>query len=263
MTTLRRSKQDFFSTLKPQSKKFWTALKYLRKSDSSIPCLVVNGCKIEQDEEKAQVLNKQFYANFNHSLPPLDPNSFKQPTRDLPENLRCTEDEVFNLLSNLDTTKANGPDGISAKMLKATAETITPSITMLFNISIKNCELPYDWKLAHVTPIPKSNDKSDPLNYRPISLLSILVKLLEKHMYSKILEQLKDISFLSNKQWGFTKGKSTTGALLNIQSVSPRQEVVQALETWRSETEGTYSCLRETLNKYSVFTGRNPLVSGK
>ena len=45
------------------------------------------------------------------------------------------------------------------------------------------------------------------------------------------------------------------------QSVSPRQEVVQALETWRSETEGTYRCLRETLNKYSVFTGRNPLVS--
>ncbi len=48
----------------------------------------------------------------------------------------------------------------------------------------------------------------------------------------------------------------------NVRSVSPRQEVVQALETWRSETEGTYSCLRETLNKYSVFTGRNPLVSG-
>ncbi len=49
---------------------------------------------------------------------------------------------------------------------------------------------------------------------------------------------------------------------VNIQSVSLRQEVVQALETWRSETEGTYSCLKETLNKYSVFTGRNPLVSG-
>ena len=49
---------------------------------------------------------------------------------------------------------------------------------------------------------------------------------------------------------------------VNIQLVSPRQEVVQALKTWRSETEGTYSCLRETLNKYSIFTGRNPLVSG-
>ena len=45
-------------------------------------------------------------------------------------------------------------------------------------------------------------------------------------------------------------------------NIQPRQEVVQALETWRSETEGTYSCLRETLNKYSVLTWRNPLVSG-
>ena len=51
-------------------------------------------------------------------------------------------------------------------------------------------------------------------------------------------------------------------SIVKIPPVSPRQEVVQALETWRSETEGTYSCLRETLNKYSVFTGRNPLVSG-
>ncbi len=51
-------------------------------------------------------------------------------------------------------------------------------------------------------------------------------------------------------------------SIVNIQSVSPRQEVIQALETWRSETEGTYSCLRETLNKYSIFTERNPLVSG-
>ncbi len=126
-------------------------------------------------------------SNMMKKRPRSSTNSFMQISTihfllltQIPLNNRCTEDEVFNLLSNLDTTKANGPDGISAKMLKATAETITP---MLFNLSIKNCELPYDWKLAHVTPIPKSNDKSDPLNYRPISLLSILVKLLEKHNY--------------------------------------------------------------------------------
>ena len=50
--------------------------------------------------------------------------------------------------------------------------------------------------------------------------------------------------------------------VVNIQPVTPRQEVVQALETWRSETEGSYSCLRETLNEYSIFSRRNPLVSG-
>ena len=50
-------------------------------------------------------------------------------------------------------------------------------------------------------------------------------------------------------------------SIINIPPVSPRHEVVQVLETWRSETEGTYSSLRETLNNYSIFTGRNPLVS--
>ncbi len=185
MTTLRRSKLEPSSLSQKNFGQLWNTWE-------NQTCLAA---KSNRTKKRPRSLNKQFYQIFNHSLPPLDPDSFKQPKRDLPENLRCTEDEV---LSNLDTTKANGPDEISAKMLKATAETITctPSITMLFNLSIKNCELPYDWKLAHVSPIPKSNDKSDPLNYRPISLLSILVKLLEKHMYSKILEHL---SFLSNK----------------------------------------------------------------
>ncbi len=98
---------------------------------------IVNGRKIKQDEEKAQVLNnKQFYANFNHSLPPLDPDipfffflNNQQETY-LRTYAAHAEYEVFNLLSNLDTTKSNDPDGISTKMLKATAETITPSITV-------------------------------------------------------------------------------------------------------------------------------------
>ena len=72
-------------------------------------------------------------------------------------------------------------------------------------------------------------------------------------MYRRILSpSILNIPLVSPRQ--------SRASNVNIKSVSPRQEVVQALEMWRSETEGTYSCLRETLNKYSVFTGRNPLV---
>ena len=56
-------------------------------------------------------------------------------------------------------------------MLRATATSITPAIMKLFNTSVMTGELPMDWKVALVTPIPKSGDKSDPNNYRPISLL--------------------------------------------------------------------------------------------
>ena len=78
---------------------------------------------------------------------------------------------------------------------------------------------------ALVTPISKSGDKSDPNNYRPISLLSLLSKLLEKHIYNCIMKHIKDQSPISEKQWGFMKGKSTTGALLT------------AVESWHSELE--------------------------
>ena len=63
-----------------------------------------------------------------------------------PDDLFCTEEEIFDYLSSLDTTKANGPDGISAKMLKESSPAITSSLTKLFNTSIKLGEVPSEWK---------------------------------------------------------------------------------------------------------------------
>ena len=80
-----------------------------------------------------------------------------------------------------------GPDGISARMLKATSESIAPSLTNLFNLSIAKGHFPKLWKAARVVPIPKSTTKHSPSGYRPISLLSILSKLLEKHFHSLTL----------------------------------------------------------------------------
>ena len=113
-----------------------------------------------------------------------------------------------------DPTKATGVDLLSAKMLKATATSIAPAVTSLFNLSLAQGLLPAEWKLARIMPIPKSQEKSDPANYRPISLLSILSKLLEKHVKAYLIDHLQICSPLSPNQWGFSQGKSTTGALL-------------------------------------------------
>ena len=85
------------------------------------------------------------------------------------------------LLSSIDVSKASGPDGIGARMLKSTAASIAPAVTNLFNLSLRLGRVPSEWKSARVTPVPKSSKFSDPANYRPVSLLSILSKLLEKH----------------------------------------------------------------------------------
>ena len=133
-----------------------------------------------------------------------------------PETISCTEEEVMGLLLAVDTSKALGPDGISGKMLKNTALSIAPSVTKLFNLSIKT-----------VIPIPKSSDNTDnPCNYRPISLLPVISKLLERHIYSVVWEHLTESEMLDGAQWGFTSGKSTVTALL-----SAFHDIFQLLES--------------------------------
>ena len=77
-------------------------------------------------------------------------------------------------IKSLDVNKASGPDGISVRMLKSTARSIAPSLTKLFNISIRLGRFPESWKTSAVVPIPKSSNHKDASNYRPISLLPVL-----------------------------------------------------------------------------------------
>ena len=100
-------------------------------------------------------------------------------------------------------SKASGPDGISAHMLKFTAEVIAPSVTTLFNYSIMCCRPPSSWKCASVVSIPKVPKTSSTADFRPISLLPILSKVLEHHFYLLINEYLSISYPLSNCQWGF------------------------------------------------------------
>ena len=142
-----------------------------------------------------------------------------------PVEFLCAEEDVYHLLATIATSKSLGHDNISGRMLKETALSITPVITELFNQSIILGKLPNEWKVARVCPVPKSGKSSDPNNYRPISLLSILSKLLEKHIRNILVKHFEDKHPLSAQQWGFTSGKSTTGALLS------------ATEHWHRELE--------------------------
>ena len=101
-------------------------------------------------------------------------------------------------------------------MLKGTAEAITPTVTHLFNLSLKSGEVPEAWKTSSVVSIPKTHRPSDnPIDYRPISLLSTLSKLLEKHVYKLLWQHLNANGLVSDSQWGFCPSRSTVTALLS------------------------------------------------
>ena len=143
--------------------------------------------------DKANLLNITFTNYYNRSVPELSISDLaKVVSTDRPDDFLCSEDEVYKLLCTLDITKSSGDDDISACMLKETALSITPVVTQLFNISLKLGEIPDEWKIARVSPIPKSHNKSDPGSYHPISLLSVVSKLLEKYVRDLLVDHLEE-----------------------------------------------------------------------
>ena len=84
---------------------------------------------VDQNSDKAIVLNNYFHSCFSTSQPPLDELLDRLEPADCPPDLLCTEDEVFDLVASLDISKSTGPDGVSAKMLKGTAASIVFSLT--------------------------------------------------------------------------------------------------------------------------------------
>ena len=181
---LRASKNNFFATLKPSRKDFWKAINSLNGSVSSIPTLInSDGSPVSSPASKATLLNLRFSQNFNTSTPPLTTADILPiPPYPCPENILCSEEKTYHLICSLNNNKAMGLDKISARMLKETVSSITPMITAIFNMSLSTGTCPDSWKSSLIVPIPKSGDSSNPGNYRPISLLPIVSKLLEKHI---------------------------------------------------------------------------------
>ena len=99
-----------------------------------------------------------------------------------PIELHCVG--INKVLKSLDPSKAAGPDGLPSRYLKLIADELTPSLFLLFSASLQQGRIPADWKRAMITPIFKKGLHNDPTNYKPISLTSVICKVLECITYS-------------------------------------------------------------------------------
>ena len=223
VSMIRQSKQSFFDKMDSasNSNNFWKFVRRLNHQQSLIPTLECNGVSFEAGSSKADVLNNYFYNCFNHNFPALQNSDFAGKFESLnnvncPEELLCAEDVIFDLLVNLDTTKSVGSDGISAKMLKCTAASISSPLTSLCNLSISTSVFPSAWKQARIVPVPKGTNKTLPSGYRPISILPVVSKIIERHIKTIIVEHLECSAPISPKQWGFISSKSTISALIKV-----------------------------------------------
>ena len=116
-----------------------------------------------------------------------------------------TTDGVKKVLDDLNVYKANGPDGIPAKMLKETLNEIMEAMTLLFIFT--QSDIPDTWREALVSPLFKGGKKdcNNTKNYRPISLISISSKVLEHIVHSNIMKHLENNIILTDLQHGFRR----------------------------------------------------------
>lgn len=203
-------------------KRWWNITKSLLgfTKNSNIPTLIRSDNSLANDDKaKASTLNEFFLTNStidttNARLP--QPNLLTQNSLD---TIQLNDDDVLQLLNSVDTSKATGPDNISPKMLKEAAPSIARPLTRLFNLSLSTCVFPDIWKQANVIPLYKKGNKSIPNNYRPISLLSIVGKILEKAVFKHTFNHIRDNELFTRFQSGFMPSDSTVNQLVHLYHV--------------------------------------------
>ena len=137
---------------------------------------------IVDDDAKATTFNQYFQSVFTveklSDLSSLQSSIATQPS--VIDCISFTTDNVFQELTSLDVSKACGPDLIPPLLLKKAAPYICLPLSKLFTQSMSTGKLPQDWVTANVVPVFKKGDPRLPSNYRPISLTSIIVKIMER-----------------------------------------------------------------------------------
>lgn len=144
---------------------------------------------------------------FSNTLKPRYPEMSK---------ISISVNGVQKLLSTLQTGKACGPDNIKPVVLKNLSVQIAPLVTILFQKSLDTGTMPSDWSKANVTPLFKKSDKSNPANYRPISLTCVLCKVMEHIVASNITNHFQVNNILYHLQHGFRSQMSCETQLLGL-----------------------------------------------
>ena len=121
---------------------------------------------------------------------------------------------VQRLLSNINSNKAQGPDGIHGKILKNCTTGLAFPLTKLFKVSYNSGYIPQEWKLANVVPIFKKGDKCQVENYRPISLTCLVMKIFGRIVKTKLLALTGHL--IDQRQHGFLEQKSCTTNMVNF-----------------------------------------------
>ena len=234
----RKYEKNIVDKCRNEPKMFYRFVNGKMKQKVGISKLTVDGVVYEEEAEICEIMNKKFQEVF------LEESEFyggETRVNDvMVTDVRVDREELLNRMGRLDGRKAVGPDGISGMILKECREQLVLPLHNILEDSLKTGRVPDEWKKARIVPIYKAGNSEDPLNYRPVSLTSVVCKLCEgliKDVWTKYLEQYKVIS---EAQFGFRKGRSCANNLMCFYS-----RAIDAMQ----EREGWVDCVYLDLKK--------------
>ena len=232
---IRKAKAEHFLSETSQNLnnplKFWKTIKSLAgtTNESELPsCIVMGSHKIYDKANMVDCFNEHFISSGSlfdsvnaGYIPATSCSTYSSPGVHLTEGETfsfkpVTVSEVHKVLKCLDSRKSGGPDQLNPYFLKLAADFIAEPLTYLFNLSLFTNKIPTIWKSAFVLPLLKGGDPSILNNYRPISKLSTLMKVLETLVSHQLKEFLLKNNCLSNFQSGFRKKHSTVTTALKV-----------------------------------------------
>ena len=211
--TVKKFEEDLANDRK-NPKRLYQYIKSKQKVNTQISSLLIDGKLIVEGTEIANALNNQFKSVFisdsNSSAPP----DFVKRTKESLSNISFTQEKVLKYLNTLQAEKAQGNDKINPFVILKCTKTLAYPISIIFQRSFDQGELPNAWLEANVTPLFKKGSRLDPSNYRPISLTSILCKVMEKMIKDELMQYLNKNSLINKQQHGFVNNKACNTNLL-------------------------------------------------
>ena len=215
-TEIRQSKRSYEQKLacniKNDSKSFYAYVRSKQNVQDKVgPLEDSAGNIISQGFLMAEDLNGYFSSVFTKedisSLPVADAK-FQGAKSDYLGPLVVTPELVAKKIKAMKDNKSPGVDGIPPKLLMETVEQISIPLARVFNLSLKEGVVPFEWKEANIIPLFKKGSRNKSENYRPVSLTSVICKLLERLIKDHMVDFLVKHKLLNSSQHGFLKARS-------------------------------------------------------